>query len=312
MLPHVRLRTAAGELERRIAKLLETNIRVSPSIKFRIRKMEQDEILDVLVQASQQNEKTVAGIDDDKLDVSVEASKMVADIDDDDDDKIYIEASQQYKKFVADIDDDDDDKVYIEASQQYEKMVADNDDKASNEYESRFGNPVTNETLDSIKRSAIPMKTRQSTLWAVNVWKAWAKQRKCIEDDEKKYLLYDNILDMSVESLSFWLSKFVIEVRKENGEEYPPDSIYSICCGLQRHLRTNGREEVNAFGDYQFATFRQVLDGQMKLLKSSGGFEKKQAGVITEEIEEKLWDLGLLGSHNPQALVDTVFFYIGS
>lgn len=62
--------------------------------------MEQDEILDELfVQASQQYE---TGID--KMDVS-EASKTLADIDDDDDDdNIFIQASQQYEKGVAGIE----------------------------------------------------------------------------------------------------------------------------------------------------------------------------------------------------------------
>ena len=48
----------------------------------------------------------------------------------------------------------------------------------------------------------------------------------------------------------------------------------------------------------------------MKLLKSSGKFEKKQADVIMNKVE-KLWEAKLLGDHSRQALVDTLFFYIG-
>ena len=39
--------------------------------------------------------------------------------------------------------------------------------------------------------------------------------------------------------------------------------------------------------------------------------EKKKAGVITVEMEEKLWESGILGDHSPQVLVDTVLYLIG-
>jgi hypothetical protein len=42
---------------------------------------------------------------------------------------------------------------------------------------------------------------------------------------------------------SVWdtLTKFVQEVCKVEGERYPSRSLYSICCGLQRHL-----DDINA------------------------------------------------------------------
>ena len=44
------------------------------------------------------------------------------------------------------------------------------------------------------------------------------------------------ITDMSVCSVNFWLSKFVQEVSNSSGERYPSRSLYSIICGLKRHL----------------------------------------------------------------------------
>ena len=45
-----------------------------------------------------------------------------------------------------------------------------------------------------------------------------------------------DIANMMAESLNFWLIKFVEELCKENGERYPPRSLYSIVCGIQRFL----------------------------------------------------------------------------
>ena len=99
------------------------------------------------------------------------------------------------------------------------------------------------------------MKTRQNTMWADDVWRAWVKARKqagFVKEDECKILLCQNFLDMSLELLFFWLPKFVREMQKEFRDDYPPGSIYGICCGLQRNLQLNNREDVNIFVDSQF------------------------------------------------------------
>jgi len=65
-------------------------------------------------------------------------------------------------------------------------------------------------------------------------------------DNSKVQRLADtDIANMTAESLNFWLIKFVEEVCKENGERYPPWSLYSIVRGIQRFLGdTNGSDAV--------------------------------------------------------------------
>lgn len=50
-------------------------------------------------------------------------------------------------------------------------------------------------------------------------------------------LLNQRIDEMSDEDLDFFLARFVAEVRKEDGQEYPGKTIYEMICSLQCYLR---------------------------------------------------------------------------
>lgn len=118
----------------------------------------------------------------------------------------------------------------------------------------------------------------------------------------------------SVAEMQFWLCRFVLEVRKVNGEPYNPTTLYQICCGLLRHLRTNcNRADVNFLESSDFHQFRSTLDSELKRLNSTGKFvEKRQAQPITAASDEDvLWNLHLLGEHSPQVLLDTMVHLIG-
>ena len=52
-----------------------------------------------------------------------------------------------------------------------------------------------------------------------------------------------------------------------------------------------------------------MLDGKLKWLNATGKYvHKKKAEVITEEMEELLWQKGLLSDHSPQVLLDTMVY----
>lgn len=81
--------------------------------------------------------------------------------------------------------------------------------------------------------------------------------------------------------LNFWMQRFIVEIRRKDGSEYPPNTLTQIVAGLQRHLRSVcvGRQ-INFFKeeDLFFREFRKTLDARMKLLTSQGiGVDKKRA-----------------------------------
>ena len=106
---------------------------------------------------------------------------------------------------------------------------------------------------------------------------------------------------MSDKSIVFWLQRFVLEARREH---YFPGSLYQLCCGMQRALR-NADCDMKFFLQFTFCHFCSVLDCELKRLNATGKYmHKKKACVITVEMEEILWEKGLLGANSPQVLCD--------
>ena len=97
--------------------------------------------------------------------------------------------------------------------------------------------------------SCVPRATLYATEWAYNIFGEWQSSRrnKDANLEERGFKvevdsiqnLEKSIVEISAESLDFWLTEFVAE------ERYPPRSLYSICCGLQRYLKeSNGRDAI--------------------------------------------------------------------
>ena len=68
-----------------------------------------------------------------------------------------------------------------------------------------------------------------------------------------------------------WLCKFVTEVRKSDGSEYTPRSIYLLLAGLQRSIRKfHPKEEINIFSNHEFKSLKTMCDSVFKKLHSKG------------------------------------------
>ena len=94
--------------------------------------------------------------------------------------------------------------------------------------------------------------------------------------------------EMDAHSIQHWMTRFILEVRKKNGDKYPPNTLHHLVCGIMRFLRQNGNPQLDFFKDAIFADFRCFL------------------GETVDE-ENTLWKRQILGDHYPQSLLHTVF-----
>ena len=142
------------------------------------------------------------------------------------------------------------------------------------------------------------------------VWADWAKQRLIkpfVDEEEEKC---EDFCCMQLESMTIWLPKFVLKLRRRDGDHYLPDTLYGICTALNRSLKRVDRANINIFTDPGFIYFKETLDAQMKALKATGNYQRKKAEVVKPHNEDLLWEKGLLGDHNPKVLLDTIHWAV--
>lgn len=97
--------------------------------------------------------------------------------------------------------------------------------------------------------------------FGVNAWKQWVVLKNAeLERASRRFkAIKTEILQMTADELNFALCQFIKEVRKPNGTEYAPDTIYYLCLGIQQYLYENGRID-NIFCDPYYETFTETLD----------------------------------------------------
>ena len=130
----------------------------------------------------------------------------------------------------------------------------------------------------------------------MRLWNEWKAHRNSIAVTDQEAVPDLTLVDCK--TLQYWLSRFVLEVRKKDGSIYPANTLHHLCCGVIRHLRECGKHELDIFNDPAFAEFRATLDAEMKSIQSLGiGSKKRQAEPLADGEEELLWQTGQLCDH---------------
>lgn len=166
----------------------------------------------------------------------------------------------------------------------------------------RFGKALSERQLQDAVANRVPANTKKSTSWGYTVWMEWCNARD----------IKETIVEMGENRINELMAHFVQEVRRKDGNEYPPGSLTSIVAAVQRYLRENGRPEVSFLDDKNptYDLLRKSLDAKLKQLTRKGvGCHKKQAQPITPEMEQVLWDEGIFSRKTGEGLTNAVYWY---
>ena len=110
------------------------------------------------------------------------------------------------------------------------------------------------------------------------------------EEEERKI---ENIPAAELQHLA---KKFVLGVRKKNGEEYEPSSLRGFLQSVDRYLRKKGCT-FSLFNDKQFCEVQDILKKKQKQVKTIGkGNKPNSADTLTDEEIEEFYRAGVGGS----------------
>ena len=112
--------------------------------------------------------------------------------------------------------------------------------------ESRFPLTSTDQIQETIKEAQNKNTQRSTNTW-MRVWYSWAKSRQ----------INESIETMAPATLDGVLQKFYLEVRKQDGSEYEPDSLKVMQAALERYLSTQ-KYPYSLIGSLEFSSSRAV------------------------------------------------------
>ena len=112
-------------------------------------------------------------------------------------------------------------------------------------------------------RRCVPSATRYKDEWASRAFETWRSKREKIALRDKSIRCVKTPLEnMSAEELNESMAHFVSEVKKQDSQEYPANSLHGLVCAIQRYLKTQCGKNFHFFNDGMFnklQSFSEVL-----------------------------------------------------
>ena len=175
---------------------------------------------------------------------------------------------------------------------------------------SRRYNFINSQRMNDLRQEKLKKKTASKVNWGVMAYNRWREARLNFEHDPIIELA--DITDLSKltkENFIYAMCFFIPEVVKKDDTLYPGPSLYQLCVAIQKHLNFNKMPWKIVEGP-EFCDIKTILDNIMKERTQMGvGIGKKEAKLITYEMEEDLWKRNFLGDDTPDKLRTTGFFF---
>ena len=165
--------------------------------------------------------------------------------------------------------------------------------------------------MSNLSRKKFSDETMKKVNWVRRMYVDWRSFRNSQSDLQSFECDIEDVKTITKANLSAAVCRFITEVKKLDGSEYPAKTLYDIVICLQFWLETKGICW-KLLSDKEFEQVRFTLDNVMKGCVAAGvGTKVRQAEVLTFSDEDLFWSLGVLGYHNPEALLHNVVFSLG-
>ena len=103
-----------------------------------------------------------------------------------------------------------------------------------------FNAPLLFAELERLSRKTFSDGTMKKIYWVTNMYYEWRESRNLLPNMEFIHADLDDVLTLAIENLSLALSRFMTEVCKLDGSEFPGKTMYEIVLCIQFYLETCG------------------------------------------------------------------------
>ena len=173
-----------------------------------------------------------------------------------------------------------------------------------------YHEPLQAEELKTLSHKTFSPETMKKIHWVTKMYREWRNYRNSTASLQNISCDLDEIDTISKERLVFAMCRFISEVKKVDGSEFPGKTLYDIVVCVQFHLDTLGLSWKLLNNDIM-KDIHFTLDNLMKQRASEGvGNDVKKAQILSDFDEEWLWNIAILEVHNPEVLLNTVLFVI--
>ena len=228
-------------------------------------------------------------------------------IDDDDDDEakfwwslgaikesewteVIADKASLHPQLQASVPDPKRSKLSLSLSKPRHKQLSDAPlkDSTNDSSRQRFAPPTSSPEREKASKGTIPSNTEASLQWALRNFNEWAVNCCSLlpDDPVSKDLLASHDADLVCK----WLCRYLMETRKTDGSLYPPSTLRSLICGLNRIIQSNQVPfSVVDKGDPRFRTLLKPLDSLSSELHRSGVGGTKNSAKVIELDHENLF-----------------------
>ena len=174
-----------------------------------------------------------------------------------------------------------------------------------------YHEPLDVDDLDSLTKKKFSMETMKKVNWVKNMYQGWMYSRNASSGVNEITCDLDDIGSITQISLKYGMCHFITEMKKIDGTEFPPHTLYDLVICIQFHLETKGFSW-RLISDNVFKDLKFTLDNLMKQRTEMGlGSSVRKTMALNVCDEDILWNLGLLGTSCPEVLLTTVMHVIG-
>ena len=175
-----------------------------------------------------------------------------------------------------------------------------------------FKQNTTNCEINVVSKKKFAPQSKRKMKWVLNMFSDWRLYRLKQQSPpaEINRCDLDKIGEFSQDDLNFALSRFICEIKRIDGSDYPPNTLREVIIMVQMYLNEN-----NIFWKLlehpNFQCLRNVVDNTMKERTALGLGQRVSSEIISLDHEDKLFNSGCLGDSEPQQLLYTVIYMMG-